>query len=80
MQQPSIGRIVHYVFDDLEVPRRRVRPAIVVDVYPNGDVDLHVFFAPKDFDGCHVAGYRSEVAPSSDATSRGWAWPPKVGI
>lgn len=89
-QNPSIGRIVHYV-----MPNNDVRPAIIVQVWPEGDnaVNLQVFTdgsndnlylrdderasrGPGKSARCVV--WRTSVPYNEENKPGTWHWPPRV--
>lgn len=69
MQQPSVGRIVHYV--DLDINEEPIA-ALITKVDDLGAVDLTVF--PPG--GAPL--FREDVQHDEDGPDRTWHWPPRV--
>lgn len=67
-QQPSIGRIVHYVQYDGD----KCRPAIITEVEDDRMVSLHVFTPDR---GDHN---QDECPYSEDRVHGTWHWPERV--
>jgi hypothetical protein len=83
VQQPTIGRIVHYVLPETGRNPGQVRPGIVVQVWKpidpsdarSGTVNLHVVR-----DGCNDTGvedhaYTAHYDPGHAPGT--WHWPPR---
>ena len=74
MQQPSIGRIVHYTNlgdKDGRYPSE-AQAAIITGVNEDGTVALHIFYKTGQFD-------MPSVPFSEEPLTRGhWNWPPFV--
>lgn len=81
-QDPSVGRIVHYV---LKTHRDELvhRPAVIVHVWPdNGLLQLQVF-TDSDHTGTdndHVANphWATSVKHDEDGAAGTWHWPERV--
>lgn len=84
MDKPTAGRIVHYVTLPSDTPAQPDmlafhRPAVVVDVYLDGRVDLWVF-VNGDIDGKGAPVWRRGVDADPSGLLRGtWHWPERIG-
>jgi hypothetical protein len=68
VQEPSVGRIVHYFVEADMQPRA----ALIVAVQPDGTVNLEVF-------GPHgVNVHRQHVPHSEEYAEDCWSWPPRA--
>lgn len=81
MQQPSVGRVVHYFTDGHFAPSA----AIITAVHPGNHVSLHVMPAPAtELTPAHIASVAFEVygVPHRDdaktSSSPFWAWPARA--
>lgn len=79
-QQPSIGRVVHYVLPDGPHIGEH-RPAFVVKVWSETNLNLQVFVDgtndyPDDYDGA-VWATSVSFDPSGEQP-RSWHWPERV--
>ncbi len=75
---PSIGRIVHFVQEDL-----KHRPALIVEVWNPTCVNLQVFLdgtndAQLGTASLGLARWETSVAFSEDPRPLTWHWPEKV--
>ncbi len=77
MENPSIGRIVHYVLAAVDGPVGVHRPAIVISLGDRpGVVNLQYFAAPGDAGfGDPEAAYCAEVEGDLGALPGTWHWP-----
>ncbi|TQF09081.1 hypothetical protein FJV41_46560 [Myxococcus llanfairpwllgwyngyllgogerychwyrndrobwllllantysiliogogogochensis] len=76
-QQPTIGRIVHFVIP--EGPSRgQARPAIVANVAEGERVALHVFVDHVVDDILPVVPFVPSAAPGGPDQPGTWYWPPQV--
>lgn len=75
-QEPTIGRIVHYIVDDIMDEHR---PAIITHVYGRTTVNLQVFVDGQNDSELVQVGtllWRSSVEYDEDYKSQGtWHWP-----
>lgn len=69
-QQPSIGRIVHYVGED-----GVHSVALIVGVYERS-VNLHVFYDDSLSDNPHIRQTNAEYSEESKPGT--WHWPERV--
>ncbi len=74
-QVVTVGRIVHYVLPG----KGAIRPAIVVQVWPDGSVNLQVFTDGVNDGAHHASGLHwATSAHQSDTHEYGtWHWPPR---
>jgi hypothetical protein len=82
-QRPSVGRIVHYVMDELDSQYHpgAHRPAIIVNVWSDDCVNLQVF-ADNVNDNDHgdpLLWVTSSARDDSGAEHRSWHFPEYVG-
>jgi hypothetical protein len=78
VQQPSIGRIVHYTNlgdRDGKYPPT-IQAAVITGVNEDGTAALHVFYKTGQFDLASCA-FTEAAAGSEDARGK-WSWPAKV--
>lgn len=81
-QKPSVGRIVHYVYDTDDASE--VRPAIITRVNRDGTVNLRVFldfedvFSNGECDEHDMATHQQNVPYNPVALPGCWTWPPRV--
>jgi hypothetical protein len=78
-QQPSIGRVVHYVLPDGRYPGEH-RPAFIVKVWSETHVNLQVFVdGTNDYTDYNGSVWVTSVAfdPSGEQP-RSWHWPERV--
>lgn len=79
---PGPGRIVHYVLPNTARLGGELRPAIIVRVFPEGDVVNLDVFMDGDNDGDqhrdHAVMNVQSVAFNKDGTPGTWNWPPKL--
>jgi hypothetical protein len=78
-QKPSVGRIVHYVGDDYdgEMMTGKTRPAIIVHVNGDTNVNLQVFTDGSNDGASNTISKKSRVFSESPKPGH-WSWPPRV--
>lgn len=74
MDKLSIGRIVHFVFQDEETKELKTRPAIVVQVWSDDCANLQVF-TDSDNDKQSNTEWKTSVIYSEEPKPYSWHWP-----
>ncbi len=75
--QPTIGRIVHYVMPESTPESLKIRPAVIVQVYP-ACVALQVFTHSTQDGMCREGGimFADSVMHSDEPQPGTYRWPP----
>ena len=77
--EPTVGRIVHFHFHDRQ-GNFVTRPAMIVKVYSQEQVNLQVF-TDGDADGADCGTglwHRTQVIRHEQPRAGFWSWPPRV--
>lgn len=81
MQKPSIGRIVHYHYENTEGNPSSLHhaAAMVIEVHSDSCVTLEVMFSPwAPTHETSLGRIRTSVLIAEQPTNRQCTWPPRV--